>query len=71
VLLADPHPPLLVQVVVKRPNVFFFQNFRSFAWICTNQVEWGVGENGQEKAEVPTMKDIWVSFIQVIFSWNL
>ena len=48
----------------KRYFLSFYQNFRSFAWICTNQVEWGVGENGQEKAEMPTMKDIWVTFIQ-------
>ena len=30
VLLADPHPPLLVQVVVKRPIVFFFSKFQEF-----------------------------------------
>ena len=33
-------------------------------------MEWGVGENGQEKAEVPTMKDIWDTFIQWLQAQN-
>ena len=33
-------------------------------------MEWAVGENGQEKAEVPTMKDIWDTFIQWLQAQN-